>query len=140
MKKWLWQEISVLPSGLKNFHLSLLLMKILSYLLTHSPWLLNHLLNCFLQSATCYLVVNFFSLVLSWFCFPRGSLPILTVNLSSQRKQRQVWSTLFSRRGSSNILIMVKQSQTNRNYLIWLLDAWSGRLDSVHLEAWTLDV
>ena len=39
--------------------------------------------------------------------------------LRSFLDQRKIWSTLFSRRGLSNILIMVKLLQANGNYLIW---------------------
>ena len=39
--------------------------------------------------------------------------------LRSFLDQRKIWSPLFSRRGLSNILIMVKLLQANGNYLIW---------------------
>ena len=54
IEKWLWQKIYVQFSKLNNFHTSLLSMKILFYLLTHSPLFLNHLLNCFLQPLTLF--------------------------------------------------------------------------------------
>ena len=45
MEKWLWQKISEKFSRLKNIHVSLLLMNIFFYLLTHGLWLLNHLIG-----------------------------------------------------------------------------------------------
>ena len=92
VERWLWQKISVQFSELKNFHVSLLLMKILFNLLAHCPWLLNHLLNCFLQSLP-YSNFLFIAAVLvtisTWF------FAIYAINSNSQSKRRQVWSYPF---------------------------------------------
>ena len=94
-----------LPSSLTN---------LLTYLLEPLTFL-NHLLDCSLQYLPVFLI--FFSLTLHCFWFPRGSISIHMVNSSSQREQRQAWSTFFSRSGLPNILIMVEPFETSRNYL-----------------------
>ena len=65
----------VSTSRLKNLHVSLLLMKILFYLLTQEPWILNHFLfSANLLSCSDFpFVTPVLLLISTWFFFnPRG--------------------------------------------------------------------
>ena len=99
----------------KNFHVSLLLIKILFYLLTHSLWFKFTYLTAFVNLLLSFnfLFIGAALLLISTWLYSNPA-----VQSSSQRKEGLVWSTLNSRRRSSNILIIVKPLQTNRSYLI----------------------
>ena len=110
MKKWLWQKIPEQFSRLNNFHVSSLLMKILFYLLTHSPWLLNHFLTAFCNLLNFSIFISIGAVLLPismWFYSNPGS----KFKVSEEVKTG-------SRLGSENILILVKLLQSSRNYLI----------------------